>query len=60
MVAKYARPEIRKRVLDELFGDWEEYKHNFNKVEFKAATLEKLINRTIRSTIEELEKDNYG
>lgn len=57
MVTKYARPEIRKKVLDELFGDWEDYKHHFNNVEFKVATLEKPINITIRSTIEELEKE---
>ena len=57
MAMKYARPEVRKKVLDELFGDWKDYKHHFNKVELNVATLEKLVNRTIRSTIEELEKE---
>ncbi len=49
-------PEIRKKVLDELFDDWEDYKHHFNSVDFKVATLEKLINRTIKATVEKLEE----
>ena len=31
-------PEIRKKVLDELFDDWEDYKHHFNSVQLKVAT----------------------
>ena len=49
-------PEIRKMVLDELFGDWEDYKHHFNSVDLKVATLEKLINTTIKATVEKLEE----
>ena len=49
-------PEIRKMVLDELFGDWEDYKHHFNSVDLKVATLEKLINTTIKTTVEKLEE----
>jgi hypothetical protein len=50
-------PEIRKKVLDELFGDWEDYKHHFNSIDLKVATLEKLINRTIKATSEKLEEE---
>jgi hypothetical protein len=49
-------PEIRKKVLDELFGDWENYKHHFNSIDLKVATLEKLINRAIKATSEKLEE----
>ena len=49
-------PEIRKKVLDELFDDWEDYKHHFNSVHLNVATLEKLVNRTIKATVEKLEE----
>ncbi|MDE1825336.1 MAG: hypothetical protein KGH61_01670 [Candidatus Micrarchaeota archaeon] len=49
-------PEIRKKVLDEVFADWEDYKHHFNSVSLKVATLEKLINKTIKATVEKLER----
>lgn len=50
-------PDVRKKVLDELFDDWEDYKHHFNSVNLKVATLEKLVNRTIKATVEKLERE---
>ena len=50
-------PDVRKKVLDELFDDWEDYKHHFNSVQLSVATLEKLINRTIKTTVEKLERE---
>ncbi len=50
-------PEIRKKVLDELFEDWEDYKHHFNSVSLKVTTLERLINRTIKATVEKLQEE---
>ena len=52
--------EIREKVLNELFDDWEDYKHHFNSVQIKVATLEKLINRTIKATVERLENEKPG